>query len=266
MDFLNLDFLSNVSESQLGIAGVGILIFSIIFGIIKGVIRIILGLAGLVAGAVAFWFTFQHGDSLASNFVEDPEPWMPLGIAGGAASAAYLAVRHGVGLVMAPIIGSVDALKNKKLLAGFMGLGLGGAGLYGGGSAAHQVDAMSFLDEQRKGEEVGWVSNVLTKAQETWFGKVQQKTDPTETGFKCDLVKLLSLAKFQGDGANSSEIRSALSNSDLQSLLSDRQISSALEEGDFQTLLRNDKLDQFLKDPRNRDLLLRLDWRQVMGR
>lgn len=262
---MDLSFLGNLTETQLGAGGIGLLIFSIVFGIIKGVVRIALGMAGLVAGAVAFWFAFRHGDSIATKFVAEPSSWMPLGIAGGAASATYLAVRHGVGLILKPVIGSVDGFKNKKVLAGVLGLGLGGAGLYGGGSASHQVDAMSFLKEQRNGEEVSWMNKILAKTQESWFGEFQQNTDPSATGYKCDLVKLLSIAKFKGDGSNNQAVKSALNEPEVQGLLKDSDVSQALESGDFQTLFRNEKLSQFLNNKSNKALLQGIDWRSVLG-
>lgn len=265
MDFLNLDFLSNISESQLGVGGIAVLVLSMILGVIKGVIRIILGLAGLAAAAVAGWFSFQHGDSIANAFVEQPEPWMPIGIAGGAAASAYLAVRHGAGLVLSPIIGSVDALKKKKGLAAMLGLGMGGAGLYGGGTVAHQVDARTFLDDQRKGESVSWVTKVLSKTEGTWFGTFQEKTDPTQTGFKCDLVKVLSLAKFSKENVASPEAQSLINSPEVQHLLNNKNVANALEGGDFQSLFSNDELSHFLTDPENRELLQQLDWKDIVS-
>ncbi len=259
-----MDIFSQISETQLGIGGGVILLFSVVFGVIKGVIRILLGLAGLAAGAVAFWFTFRHGEPVLTRFVEEPEAWMPFGIAGGAAMSAYLAVRHGLGLLCAPIIGSVDALKNKKLLSGILGLGLGSAGLYGGGSASHQLDAMSFLNEQRRGEEVSWLNQILAKTQESWFGNFQQNTDPSMTGYKCDLVKLLSMAKFQNIDVQTEELEAILHNVDIQSLLQDSEIRKALDQGSFQELFHHHELSAFLHDPKNRALLDSLDWRTIL--
>ena len=263
---MDLSFLGNLTETQLGAGGVGLLIFSIVFGIIKGVMRIALGMAGLVAGAVAFWFAFRHGDSIASKFVAEPSAMMPFGIAGGAALTTYLAVRHGVGLLLKPVIGTIDGFKNKKVLAGFLGLGIGGAGLYGGGSASHQVDAMSFLKEQRNGEEVSWLNKVLAKTQESWFGELQQNTDPTATGYKCDLVKLLSIAKFKGDGSTNETVKSAIREPDIQALLRDSDISQSLESGDFHALFRNEKLSHFLDDKGNKALLQGIDWRSILSK
>lgn len=261
---MNLDFLSQLSETHLGAGGIGLLVFGVVFGLIKGVFRILLGIVGLAAAAVAFWFAFRHGDTIASKFVEEPDAWMPLGIAGGAASAAYLAVRHGVGLILTPILGTVDSIKNKKLIAGTLGLGLGGAGLYGGGSASHQVDAMQFLNEQRQGVEENWVSKVLAKSQESWFGQFQQSTDPSNTGYRCDLVKLLSLAKFDSSAANSAEVQSILSRPEIAQMMSDPKIKQALSNGDFQELFRSERITNFLQDRDNKELLKKLDWRKIL--
>lgn len=258
-----MDFFSSLTESQIGGAGVAVLVISVLLGVLKGVIRIILGLAGLAAAAAAFWFVFRNGEGFIGKFVAEPEAWMPLGAASGAASGAYLAVRHGVGVILKPLIGSVDALKNKKVLAGLMGLGLGGAGLYGGGSASHQVDAMSFLKERRRGEEVGWVSQVLSKAQESWFGNFQQNTDPSMTGYRCDLVKMLSLVKFDQGRARGQEVQSLVNTPGFRRLLYDPEISQALEAGDFQTLFRNEKLTYFLQTDGGKELLRRVDWSRV---
>jgi len=262
MDFTNL--ISQLTENQISIGGVSVLVIFIVLGVIKGIMRVILGFAGLVAAAVAFWFTFRHGDSVLTNLTDNPEPWMPLGLAGGAAVGAYTVARHGIGLIFKPMLGSIDNLNKRRVLSGIAGLGLGGAGLYSGGSASHQFDAMNFLNNNLEEKDSGWINTLLTKTQESWFGDFQQKTDPTKTAYRCDLIKALTLfTTGQSESYQKEEFSQLIQNQDFLKLAANPEISKSISEGDFQKLFRNPDLKDFISDADHLEVLQKIDWLQL---
>ncbi len=258
------DFVSQLSEGQLGLAGGGVLVLFIVLGVIKGVIRVVLGITGFIAAAIAFWFSFKHGDSLISNFTESPEPWMPLGIAGTAAAAAYTAVRHGVGIVLLPMLGSLEKIKHAKLVSGVAGLGLGGFGLYSGGSASHQFNAMNFLNDKVEHRESGWVSTLLNKTQGSWFGELQQITDPTKTAYRCDLIKGLTVyTTGQAQGEKKTALAPLLAQHEFLRLASSPKIAQNISQGDFTKLFNDPQVKNFLSKKEHREILRDIDWQKL---
>jgi len=256
---------SNANDTSLGITGVVVLVFSAILGMIKGFIRVLLGLAGLVAAIFGFIFGMGKSEALTSAFISDPGPLVPIAVGGAFAAVAYLVVRPGLGLIMQPIIGSVDLLKDKKIVGALVGLGLGGAGLYGGGSASHQLDAMSFVNEQRKGDEVGVLNKLLASSQESKFGIFQQNTDPFKTAYKCDLVKVVSMAMYDGEGADSEEIQTIINQPDFKKLLRDPKLRKAIVDTNMGKAFSSDALKDYLSNDENRETIANIDWRNLLA-
>jgi len=256
--------ISQLSEGQIGAGGITILILFIILGVVKGIIRIILGFAGLIVAGIAFWFTFQNGGSIISKVTDNPEPWMPLGLAGGAAVGAYTIARHGIGLIFKPMLGSIDELKKHRIMSGVAGLGLGGLGLFTGGSASHQFDTISLLNNVKEEKESGWINNLLNKTQESWFGDFQQKADPFKTAYRCDLIKALTLyTTGQSQIYKKEYLETLLSNQGFQQLASKPEIAQLISSGDFQELFRNPQIKAFISDPDNLKVLQEIDWKQL---
>ena len=258
------DIISGLSEGHITAGGGLVIVGFIILGVFRGIMRVALGIAGFIAAAVAFWLCFRHGDSILSNFTDNPEPWMPLGLAGGGAVAAYTVIRHGAGLILTPLIGSIDELKKHRVLSGIAGLGLGGLGLYSGGNASHQFDAMNFLNNVQEKQESGWIGTLLSKTQESWFGNFQQKTDPTKTAYRCDLIKALSMyTSGQTQKFDQETLKPLLANQDFLKLAASPEIAQDLGATDFQSLFAHEGLKSFIQNDKNRELLQGIDWRKL---
>jgi len=262
MDLTGL--ISGLSESHLTIGGGLIVAITIVLGIIRGIMRALLGIGGFIAASVTFWLSFRYGDNILTKFTDNPDPWMPLVLAGGFSVATYTAVRHGAGLIFKPLIGSLDEVKKHRAISGVVGLLLGGAGLYGGGSASHQFDTMNFIDNINDKEKGGWVSTLLNKTQESWFGDLQQKTDPTKTAYRCDLIKALSLyTSGQADKYNHPSIAPLISSEEFQVIASKPEIAKSLNESDFQALFQHPLVKSFIKEKANLDLIKEVDWNVI---
>ena len=256
---------SNATEGNLGIAGIVALVFSTVLGIIKGFIRVLLGLAGLIGAILGFMFGMGKSEGLTASFITDPGPMVPIVVGGLFAIASYLIVRHGLGLIMQPILGSVDILKEKKIVGALVGLGLGGAGLYGGGSASHQLDAMNFVNDQRNGEKVSLLNKFLASSQESKFGLFQQNTDPFKTAYKSDIVKLASIDLYNGVGADSEEVQSITSKPAFKKLTRDPRFRKAIVDTNMSKAFSNDALKEYLSDDANRESIANIDWRNLLS-
>ena len=255
-----------LTESHIGLAGGALLLLTLVVGFIKGIIRISLSIVGFAAAAFIFWIIFRNGGALVYTFIDSPDPWLPFGIACGAAVIVYSVIRHGLGFMLKPIIGSLDLLKSKRIYAGLIACGLCFTALWGGGSASHQLDTMHFLKNQSDGKvSLGWLNQILLKSQESWFGQFQESTDPTRTALRCDLIKLLTLS-YSGEVLeipSLAHLHEILLDKDFQSLLLDPDLNQYLKARDFQSLFKHEKVKNFLKDDQNRNLIELVDWREV---
>ncbi len=264
MDFSSL--ISDLSSSQVGGAALIGLVGFMILGALKGLMRVLLGIAGFIAAAVAFWLAFRHGDRVLALLTDSPEPWMPLGVAGGAGVAAYTTVRHGLGMIFRPLIGSLDALKKHRVLSSFAGLGLGGLGLMGGSSAIQQVDAMEVLDQVQRIEplsegKLSWLKELIIKGQDSWIGQLQERLDPTQTTLRCTLIKALGI--YTGGQAHlyqHSELQPLVQNTAFQRLASSPEIAQRLTSQNFQDLMRDPAIVAYTKEREHRQLLQDINW------
>lgn len=261
---MSLDLLPEVNELHFIIGGAVLVILALVLALIRGVVRILLMLVGLVPAMFTFWFVLKKSDTLISKIIEGTSPWIPFAVAGISGIIIYVIVSYGLGFIFKPLLKTLDGIKRKKLVAGLLGLILGGLWLYGGANVSHQYDAMVMLDRLKDGEESSWVNQSLAKFQESKAGIILEKLDPTKSGKKADLVKLLALTKYGKINTLNSEVQAINIRPEIKGLLSDPKISKALDEGDFLTLFNDERLSEFLKKDEHLELLDRIDWRAIV--
>ena len=93
-----------ISSPDLTIYGVlGLIIIAfIITGLIKGFIRMTFGLIALSAGALAGFWGFQNGSSLAGFLIDDPDTWMNGAVGLIIGFAAFFGARALFGIILTP--------------------------------------------------------------------------------------------------------------------------------------------------------------------
>ena len=280
-----------ISSPDLTIYGVlGLIIIAfIIIGLIKGFIRMTFGLIALSAGALAGFWGFQNGSSLAGFLIDDPDTWMNGAVGLIIGLAAFFGARALFGIILTPAKPKEGTKKRFTPGGGILGFIMGVAftwfclsGIRYWGtldelnwvrdalSSKEWISASTPEDRLSKQPTQPALSKLKRQIDATIAGKFHEGYDLLNNRARANLSKLTLLvdnervwtrAKLEAD------VRTAAKQAQINYLLTEQkaQLKALYSQGQTAQLLNSDSIKQVCAEENARSKLEDLDIEVAIG-